>query len=90
MDEKTQELIALGAAVAAHCQPCVTFHVDKAKSMGLSEAEIQEAVAVGESVLRGADAAIRKHVRATLGGEIPTSSCCKADDGATTKKSCCH
>lgn len=90
MDEKTQELIAIGAAVAAHCQPCVTYHVDKAKSLGLTEAEIQEAVAVGEAVLRGADAAIRKHVRATVSGEIPPSSCCKAGDGDGAKKSCCR
>ena len=27
MDERTKELIAIGASVGAHCQPCLTYHV---------------------------------------------------------------
>ena len=33
MDEKTKELIAIGASVSAHCQPCLTYHVAKAKEL---------------------------------------------------------
>ena len=29
MDDKTKELVAIGASVSAHCQPCVTYHVAK-------------------------------------------------------------
>ena len=85
VDEKIQELIAIGASITAHCQPCFTYHLDKAKELGLSEAEIKEAVAVGESVQRGASAKMSQHVRAAVGNAIPGSSCCQAAD---TKKAC--
>jgi len=49
----TKELIAIGASVTAHCQPCLTYHVGKAREMGISEQEIQEAVAVGHKVEKG-------------------------------------
>ena len=29
MDENTKELIAIGASLAAHCQPCIKFHIEK-------------------------------------------------------------
>ncbi len=45
MDEKVKELIAVGASVSAHCQPCLTFHVAKAKEMGIEESEIRQAIA---------------------------------------------
>jgi len=33
MDEKTKELIAIGASVGAHCQPCLAWH-EKARELG--------------------------------------------------------
>jgi AhpD family alkylhydroperoxidase len=35
MDERTRELIAIGASVGAHCQPCLTYHVEKARELGM-------------------------------------------------------
>jgi AhpD family alkylhydroperoxidase len=58
MDEKTKELIAIGASVTAHCQPCVHFHVKKARELGISEEQILEAIAIGQMVERGAGAAM--------------------------------
>ncbi len=29
MDDALKELIAIGASVTAHCQPCVTYYVEK-------------------------------------------------------------
>lgn len=86
MNEQTQELIAIGASITAHCQPCFTYHLGKAKELGLSDSNIKTAVAIGESLQRGADAAINKHVRAALGEEIPASSCCRPEE---PQKSCC-
>lgn len=59
MDDKTKELIAIGASVSAHCQPCVTYHVEKARELGIGEDLIQEAVAVGQMVEKGAGSAMR-------------------------------
>lgn len=44
---KHKELIALGIAVAVHCEPCIEAHVDKAMKAGATEAEMMEAAGVG-------------------------------------------
>jgi len=54
MDIKTKELIAIGASVTAHCVPCLQFHFKKAHESGATSKEIQEAIAVGRRVRKGA------------------------------------
>jgi AhpD family alkylhydroperoxidase len=66
MDEQTKELIAIGASISGHCQPCLTHHLDAAKRLGISEDEIKEAVAVGKMVQKGAMAAMNKFAQAMM------------------------
>lgn len=47
---QVMELIALGAAVAAGCEPCFKFHYDKARKLGVTAETMQEAVAIGDMV----------------------------------------
>ncbi len=54
MNTNTKELIAIGASIAAHCQPCPKYHYAKAKELGISQEEIQEAIGVGHQVESGA------------------------------------
>ena len=54
LDEKTKELIALGASVSCNCHPCVKFHVDRAGKLGIEPKEIEEALKVGIMVRTGA------------------------------------
>ena len=54
LDEKTKELIAIGASVSCNCHPCVKFHVDKAGKLGIEPQEIEEALKVGMMVRTGA------------------------------------
>jgi len=54
MDNKTKELIAIGAAVTANCVPCFKFHFAKALEENASHDEIREAVRVGRMVRKGA------------------------------------
>jgi len=54
MNIKTKELIAIGASVTAHCVPCLQFHFKKARGSGATPKEIQEAIAVGRRVRKGA------------------------------------
>ena len=56
LDEMTKELVAIGAAITAHCQPCLEYHTAKARELGVSEENIAEAVKVGQLVQRGASA----------------------------------
>lgn len=89
MDERTKELIAIGASVSAHCQPCVTYHVETARELGLGEEDIRAAVAVGQQVEKGAGAAMREFVEKVVGGGEPavrTPPCCT---GVAAKKGCC-
>ena len=43
LDAHTKEAIALSLAVMARCGPCVKVHIAKARGMGFSDAEIDEA-----------------------------------------------
>ncbi|MBN1457372.1 MAG: carboxymuconolactone decarboxylase family protein [Sedimentisphaerales bacterium] len=54
IDDKTIELIAVGAAVSANCHPCVKYHVAKAREMKIPEDEIKQAVDTGKMVRKGA------------------------------------
>ena len=54
IDDKMTELIAIGASIAANCQPCVKYHVAKAHKMKIGENEIQQAIEVGKMVRKGA------------------------------------
>lgn len=76
MDETLKELIAIGASVSAHCKPCVSFHVSKAQELGISEAQILEAIAIGQMVERGAGSAMREFTQELMGKTTPTHTCC--------------
>jgi AhpD family alkylhydroperoxidase len=80
MDNKTTELIAIGASITAHCQPCLTYHVGKARELGIDEQEIQEAVAVGQMVEKGAMSAMRDFARGVLDASIQDASAPCADE----------
>jgi AhpD family alkylhydroperoxidase len=47
MDERTKELVAIGASFAARCQPCIRYHLLKAKEAGASEEDIHTAIDMG-------------------------------------------
>ncbi len=47
---KERELVALGAAIASNCVPCIEHHVPEAKKAGLTEAQIRQAVRLADRV----------------------------------------
>ena len=67
MDKQTKELVAMGAAAAANCHPCMDYHLAKCDELGIDREEVSEAVKVGLMVNRGAENAIRKKARALFG-----------------------
>ena len=66
MDAQTKELIAIGASVSSHCQPCLLYHLGKARELGASEDDIQAAIEVGYMVEKGASAAMKKYIGSVL------------------------
>jgi AhpD family alkylhydroperoxidase len=43
LDEKTKELILFSQVVGSRCQPCFDVHFRKARELGISQAELDEA-----------------------------------------------
>jgi AhpD family alkylhydroperoxidase len=70
MDERMKELVAIGAAAAANCHPCMDHHFAKCEELGIPRQEVAEAVKVGLMVNHGAERAIRKKARELLGESL--------------------
>jgi AhpD family alkylhydroperoxidase len=56
LDEKTKELVAIGATITVNCQPCLEYHTGKARELGATPAEILAAAEAGKEVRAGAAA----------------------------------
>lgn len=54
LDEHFMRLIAVGASVAANCQPCLETNLARARECGADEAELAQAIWVGKMVRKGA------------------------------------
>lgn len=70
MDERVKELVAVGAAAAANCHPCMDYHLAKCDGLGIAREEVSEAVKVGLMVNHGAERAIRKKARELFGASM--------------------
>ncbi|MCK4958095.1 MAG: carboxymuconolactone decarboxylase family protein [Planctomycetes bacterium] len=66
LDDKTVELIAIGASITANCQPCLQYHVAKGREHGLDDDQIKDAIAVGKMVKKGAAAKMEKYAQTVL------------------------
>lgn len=89
MDERTKELIAIGASVGAHCQPCLTYHVEKAREMGIDDEDICVAIETGHMVDKGAMSAMRKFSALVMDSSLPTGSACSNNNDNLPPKACC-
>ena len=50
LDKKTPELVAIGASVAACCEPCLEYHCKAASEAGATPAEICRTIKMVEKV----------------------------------------
>ena len=50
LNNREKSLVALGAAIASNCVPCVEYHIPGAKRAGLSDTEIDEALEIADKV----------------------------------------
>ncbi len=88
MDERTKELIAIGASVGAHCQPCLTYHVEKARELGIDDESIRAAIETGHMVEKGAMSAMRKFSAKIL-ESAPQVAVCDSQTDSAPPKGCC-
>lgn len=50
LSSRERSLVALGAALASNCLPCIEYHIPGARSAGLSDIEINEALRIADKV----------------------------------------
>jgi len=63
LDRKTKELMAVAAAVATRCVPCLANHANNAVTAGASRQEVVEAAAIGVEFGGGpSNAAVRDNL----------------------------
>lgn len=81
MDNRVKELIAIGASITANCQPCLEYHVAKARENGAEEAEIKAAIAVGKTVRKGAAGKMDQYVSKTFKDSTAAPDAAEKVDG---------
>jgi AhpD family alkylhydroperoxidase len=77
--EQVKALIALGAAIGASCEPCLQFHYDKARKLGISNETLREAPRIARKVKEASAKNISGLADRLLG----------APDAVAAGKSCC-
>jgi len=88
LDEKTTELIAIGASITVNCQPCLDYHTAEARAQGAGGGEILAAIEVGKQVRRGAGLKMDRHVAGLADGAVPAAD--TDDCRANSKESSNH
>ena len=74
LSEKMTALIAVGVSVGVNCQPCLDFHLKKAREHKATEEEIQAAINVGKVVKLGSAHKMDEHMNILLGVKNSPSS----------------
>ena len=85
LQDKVENLIAIGAATAANCIPCFEHLYEKAINSGIPIAEIKRASDIAGQVKKGAHIALKNSVNELIGIEETQYSPCSQ----TANKSCC-
>ena len=85
LQDKIENLIAIGAATAANCIPCFEHLYEKAITSSITLAEIKRASDIAGQVKKGAHIAITNSVNELIGIEETHDLPCDE----TANKSCC-
>jgi AhpD family alkylhydroperoxidase len=67
LPDRERELVAIGAAIGAGCQPCTQYHVGVALKAGLSRDEVRRAIDEAQAVRREGGIAVSNVGRRILG-----------------------
>ena len=91
--QAVEELVALGAAIGANCEPCFQYHFREARKAGVSRDDIVRAVATAKNVKETATDAILKVAGRNLAAErdeemLKTVPCCMPGTASSSGKCC--
>lgn len=88
--EQVRELIALGAAIGASCEPCLKYHTKKAQEVGLTDTQMREAIAVGRMVKEASAKNIHGLADRLIPEPVTASACCgPASEKPVATSGCC-
>lgn len=90
LTSRDEELVALGAAIASNCIPCVEYHIPQARKTGLNDLQIRAAVELAdkvrrvpaEKVLQTAFALLERHQSTRTRSEAAACGCAQAASGS--------
>lgn len=93
LSARDRELVALGAALGSNCVPCIEYHIPEARTAGLSDHEIGEAIRLADNVRQVPAAKVLKSAMTMIGetGE-PSGSAnadCSKQSRSPIKEPCC-
>ena len=87
---------AMGAAIAANCEPCLKYHYREAEKLGVSKADMVRAVAMGAKVKDSPHQAVLRLADKLTGGGLsqpadPSDRCCGPEGEAKKRAAatCC-
>jgi 4-carboxymuconolactone decarboxylase len=73
LNHRERELVAIGAAIASNCVPCIRHHVPEARRAGLDDAEIDQATRIADVVRRVPAREVLRAAREGLGNRADES-----------------
>ncbi len=92
---RDRELVALGAALAANCVPCIEFRVPciefrvpAARKAGLTDEEIGEAIALADRIRQVLAGKVLDAAHGLLGAQTASAASCYAP-AALPQGACC-
>ena len=90
------ELVAIGASIAANCEPCFKYHYSQAQKLGVSKDDIAKAVATAKGVKEAPAEAVLNLANKTLGincaavkTHLPAPGTCCRSQKKSKATSCC-
>jgi AhpD family alkylhydroperoxidase len=96
LNNTERELVAIGAAIASNCVPCIEYHIPEARKAGLTDAQIGEAVRLADRVRQVPAKKVLDAAMALLGGAresavtgAPAASCQDAATASAEQHPCC-
>ena len=79
LSKREHELVAIGAAIASNCVPCIEHHVPEARRAGLDDSQIGQAIQIADRVRRVPARKILQAARVML----EESSCSSTETAGT-------
>ncbi|MGC8471501.1 MAG: arsenite efflux transporter metallochaperone ArsD [Acidimicrobiales bacterium] len=84
LDAATAELVAIGAAIGANCEPCLRYHYDQARRLGVAPGMMAEAVRVAQTVKDTPARSMSDLAAKLLGAEVTAAQPAVAGPSAST------